>query len=294
MSLVAVLLTLAFGAVVGTISGLFGIGGGVLNVPFLYELIAGTSWSGISVVPPHQTVMAHGTSLAVVIPTAISGAWVHHRAGRVDWSIAVPMAAGAAISAPLGAGLAAEADPTVLRALFGAVLLIAGLRLAIRADAGPPYGEAPQGGSGERVAGPRGSARPIFAALLGFLVGGFATLMGIGGAVLTIPILIWGMRVDMGRVAGTAITVAGVAASVGVVSYVRAGWSETGLPAYSAGFVFLPAVAALVPGAVLMARAGARLNHRLETRRLSVLFAILLGVIGLRLLVLNGVAAVTG
>jgi uncharacterized membrane protein YfcA len=67
-----------------------------------------------------------------------------------------------------------------------------------------------------------------------------------------------------------------------------------GLPPYSAGYVFLPVVAALVPGAVLMARVGARLNHRLETRRLSLLFALLLGAVGLRLILLNAVAAVAG
>ncbi len=290
MSLVAVLLTLAFGAVVGTISGLFGIGGGVLNVPYLYELIAGTSWTGVSVDPAYQTVLAHGTSLAAVIPTAISGAWVHHRARRVDWSIAVPMALGAVVSAPLGALMALGADPAVLKSVFGAVLMVAGVRLVFRARQGSGEHQA------ERVAseGPRGPMRPVLAALLGLLVGGFATLMGIGGAVLTIPLLIWGLRVEMTHVAGTAIAVAVVAASAGVVSYVRTGLGVAGLPPFSAGYVFLPAVAALVPGAVLMARVGARLNHRLETRRLSFLFALLLGVVGFRLILLNGVAAMTG
>jgi uncharacterized membrane protein YfcA len=290
VSLVAVLLTLAFGAVVGTISGLFGIGGGVLNVPYLYELFAGAAWTGVSVDPAHQTVLAHGTSLAAVIPTAISGAWVHHRARRVDWSIAIPMALGAVVSAPFGALMARGADPAVLKSVFGAVLLIAGARLALRAR----QGSGSLSADSFAASAPPSRMRPVLAAFLGMLVGGFATLMGIGGAVLTIPLLIWGLRVEMTHVAGTAIAVAVVAASAGVVSYVRTGMGVVGLPPYSAGYVFLPVVVALVPGAVLMARVGARLNHRLETRRLSLLFALLLGAVGLRLILLNAVAAVAG
>ena len=104
MSLAAILLTLLFGAIVGTISGLFGIGGGVLNVPFLYALLAGGGWTGIDAPSEYQTVLAHGTSLFVIVPTALAGAWVHHKAGRIDWGVAAPMALGAMASAPFGAG----------------------------------------------------------------------------------------------------------------------------------------------------------------------------------------------
>jgi uncharacterized membrane protein YfcA len=289
MSLAAVLLTLVFGGVVGTVSGLFGIGGGVLNVPFLYELLDGASWTGVPVEADHQTVLAHGTSLAVIVPTALSGAWIHHRAGRVEWRVAIPMALGAMVSAPFGAGLAVGVNPDVLKTLFGTVLLAAGIRLGIR----PRVDLDGESGANPRT-GPAGSARVLAAAALGVFEGLFAALMGIGGAVITIPMLIWGLRVEMSRVAGTAIVVVVAAASAGVLSYVRAGAGVAGLPPFSAGYVFLPAVAALVPGAVVMARVGARLNHRTEIRRLSTLFALLLSLVGLRLILLHGLPAVTG
>lgn len=289
MSLAAVLLTLVFGGLVGTVSGLFGIGGGVLNVPFLYEILDGAPWTGVPVELGHQTVLAHGTSLAVIVPTALSGAWIHHRAGRVEWGVAIPMALGAMVSAPFGAGLALGVDPDLLKALFGVVLLAAGIRLGIR-----PRVHLGMEALAEHKTGPQGSARVIAAAALGVFEGLFAALMGIGGAVITIPMLIWGLRVEMSRVAGTAIVVVVAAASAGVLSYVRAGMGVVGLPPFSFGFVFLPAVAALVPGAVVMARVGARLNHRMATRRLSTLFALLLGLVGLRLILLHGAAAVIG
>jgi uncharacterized membrane protein YfcA len=199
------------------------------------------------------------------------------------------MALGAMVSAPFGAGLAVGVDPDLLKALFGAVLLAAGIRLGIR-----PRVDLALEALSEPRTGPQGPARVIAATALGVFEGLFAALMGIGGAVITIPMLIWGLRVEMSRVAGTAIVVVVAAASAGVLSYVRAGMGVVGLPPFSFGFVFLPAVAALVPGAVLMARVGARLNHRMPTRRLSTLFAFLLGLVGLRLVLLHGATALIG
>jgi uncharacterized membrane protein YfcA len=285
MSIAGALVTFLFGSVVGIVAGLVGIGGGVLNVPFLYVLFDAGSWTGIRIAPEHRTVVAHATSLAVVVPTALSGAWIHHRGERIAWAAAIPMALGALLSAPLGARAALHLDPALLRFVFGIVLSLAGLRLLVSAM---PFSGGARVSEGVRGPGDLRSRR-IAALLLGLglLQGGFAALMGIGGAILTIPVLIFILRLDMAYVAGTALVVTLAAALSGTFAFALEGALRDGISEMTIGFVFLPAVVFLVPGAVAMARIGARLNHRVDAIGLRWLFGLLLLLAGLRLAVQN-------
>jgi uncharacterized membrane protein YfcA len=111
-----VALVVVVGLLAGTMAAALGVGGGIVFVPALVVLLDFTQ---------HE---AQGTSLAVIIPTAIIATIVHARHGRVDWRAAVPVALGGAVGALAGAALALRLDGELLRRLF-AVLLIA---LAIR------------------------------------------------------------------------------------------------------------------------------------------------------------------
>ena len=110
------LLGLAAGAVAATL----GIGGGIVIVPALVVFFA---------FPQH---LAQGTSLAVILPTAVIGTVVHARGGRVDWRIAVQVAAGGIVGAVVGSRLAISLDPLLLRRLFATLLLVLVFRLARR------------------------------------------------------------------------------------------------------------------------------------------------------------------
>ena len=99
MSLLALTLTLLFGGIVGVVSGLVGVGGGIVMVPLLYLLFAHPEWSGISIPSAHQAVVAHATSLFVIVPTAVAGILSYHSAGLVVWRVALPMAGTAVLSA---------------------------------------------------------------------------------------------------------------------------------------------------------------------------------------------------
>ncbi|MGH7545677.1 MAG: TSUP family transporter, partial [Gemmatimonadota bacterium] len=79
MTLAGWLAALAVGLLAGGMSGLLGIGGGVVMVPFLYLLLAHPEWSGIAAAPGREAVLAHATSLFVIIPTSLRGAWLYHR-----------------------------------------------------------------------------------------------------------------------------------------------------------------------------------------------------------------------
>jgi uncharacterized protein len=273
VTLLAGLLALAAGGLAGFLSGLLGIGGGTILVPFLYLVMAHPEWSGIVVDPSQQTAFAHATSLAIIVPTAASGLLSFRRAGMVEWGAIVPLGLAAAAAALVGAQVAVLVPGDLLRAGFGALVLWIGGRM-ILGKAKVRAETAPAGSA---------SIRPVPAVLGGGMVGMLSALMGIGGGVIAVPLLVRWARMDLHRVTAASIGIVAFAAPAGILSYAWAGRGVEGLPPGSLGFVSLPLAAALVPGAVLMAPVGARLNRALPVGRLRLLFGIFLSLVGMRL-----------
>jgi uncharacterized membrane protein YfcA len=110
----------AIGLVAGALGASLGIGGGVIFVPALV-LVAGFGQH-----------LAEGTSLAVILPTAIVGTWVHHRHHRVVWPTAVTVGLAGIVGALAGSRLALSLDGTVLRRLYAVLLLVVIVQLTIR------------------------------------------------------------------------------------------------------------------------------------------------------------------
>lgn len=269
------------GGAVGVASGLLGIGGGVLMVPFIYLLMAEAGWSGLIVPPGHQAQMAHASSLAVIVPTAVSGLVAYGRQGAVIWASVLSLGLAAGVSAFFGARLAALLPSVALKVAFGGFLVVMAWRLRGRGDSASPPG-GPTGGDGAR------RLRWHVALAGGGLVGFLSALLGVGGGIVAIPILIHWARLDLHRVAAASLGVITFAALAGTVGYALAGQAVDGLPAGSLGYVHLPLVLAMLPGAVFLAPTGARLNQRLPVDTLRRLFALLLLVVGLRLVWVNG------
>lgn len=117
VTLPVALAIIAFGVLVGLLSALFGIGGGIAMVPFMVLLLDKTQH------------LAEGTSLLVIIPTAIAGVVAHHKRGFVSFKLAGFLAAGGVFGAYVGARAALSIDHVVLQRLFGVFLLLMGLRV---------------------------------------------------------------------------------------------------------------------------------------------------------------------
>jgi len=108
------------GIVTGIISGLFGVGGGLIMVPAMTLLLS----------PPIRDIkQAIGTSLAVIIPTALIGTWKHHGSQNVEWRIAAALVPTAAIGAWIGAHLVNVIHAEDLKRGFGGFLILIGLKL---------------------------------------------------------------------------------------------------------------------------------------------------------------------
>ncbi|TVP46900.1 MAG: sulfite exporter TauE/SafE family protein [Gemmatimonadales bacterium] len=279
LSLLAIGLALAVGAAAGGLSGLLGIGGGIVLVPFLYLLMANPQWSGVLVDPGQHATFAHATSLAVIAPTALSGLLAFRRHGLVDWNVVVPLGMAAAVAAAAGAQFAVHVPSDLLKVLFGALLLWVGGRMTtgtgrVRAGETEAGGERPPGSA---------ALRPGAALLGGGVVGMLSALLGVGGGLVAVPILHRWARMDLHRITAASIGIVGFAAPAGVLSYAWAGQGVEGLPPGSMGFVSIPLALALIPGAVLLAPLGARLNRRLPVKTLRRLFGAFLLAMGLRL-----------
>jgi uncharacterized membrane protein YfcA len=118
---------LALGAAAGLLSGLLGIGGGILMVPALVLLL------GL------EMKTAVGTSLAVIVPMALAGAGSHlWKGGALDWRIVAAMAAAGIGCAVLGNWLAHVLPALTLKRLFGVLMLVAGLRMMLARPSAPP------------------------------------------------------------------------------------------------------------------------------------------------------------
>jgi uncharacterized protein len=283
MTIAALALALVVGAAAGALSGLLGIGGGTLLVPFLYFLMANPSWSGVVVDPSHHAALAHATSLAVIMPTAAAGLVSFRRAGMVTWGAIVPLGLAAAVAALAGAQLAVVLPSEGLKVAFGALILGVGGRM-LQQRGGDASGGGGRSGARPGARPPSsGALRPWVAVGGGGVVGLLSALLGVGGGIVAVPILVRWARMDLHRVTAASIGIVAFAAPAGILSYALAGQGVGGLPAGSMGFVNLPLALALVPGAVLLAPWGARLNRRLPVATLRRIFGVFLVGMGLRL-----------
>jgi uncharacterized protein len=284
MLLSAIAATFAVGIVAGLLSGLVGVGGGVLMVPFLYFFYDRPEWFGYFVAPELRVVVAHATSLFVIVPTSIRGALAYHRAGLVEWRVVWPIGLSSVLAAAGAAWIAPSIPPQWLKVGFGVFLVLSGLRLAKRKA--PPEPGSPD--------------KPLRLSLAvtvptGIAVGTLSALLGVGGGIVSIPLLMHVIGLEIKRVAATSMGIIIITATAGTLTYMLTGGGQPGLAAGSIGYVHVAAAVAMFLGAVLSVGWGARINQRLQPRALTVVFATVFVIIGARLVLTNlGGLALTG
>lgn len=172
---------MAFGFAAGLLSGMFGLGGGIIIVP------------GLMFALKMDQRRAHGTSLAGVLPISMASIVTYWSNDYINWHVAIWLAIGSVAGALLGARLLAVLPKRVLTLIFVAVLTIAGIRMFFEIDA-----------SGVTVI-TFGTAVSLI--IIGFFVGALAGMLGIGGGLLTVPIMVVIFHVPPAVAKGTALAV---------------------------------------------------------------------------------------
>lgn len=253
---------LLLGAVAGFCAGLFGIGGGLIVVPALAYLLQAQMPAGAPLMQ-----IAVGTSLATIIPTALSSLSAHHRRGAVLWPVCLRLIPGLTLGAALGSGIADNISSNAMRYLFAVFMFAVALQMA----------------SGRNPAGRRDLPGPAGMSVAGGVIGVLSALVGIGGGTLTTPFLLW-CRTGIRQAIATSAACGLPIAIAGTAGYLLAGINESGLPPGSSGYIYWPAVIAITATSILTAPLGARLTHALPVTQLRRLFAALLALVALRLM----------
>jgi uncharacterized protein len=256
----ATLLVVA-GACTGMLAGLFGVGGGTIVVPVLYEVF------GLYGVPDEiRMPLCIGTSLAVIVPTSISSFAGHYKKGAVDVAVLRTWVLPIIVGVIGGVIVASFAKPL----LFKIVFVVVSLFLAVRLLAGKDTWRL-----GERLPGVVGLTG------YGLIIGLSSSLMGIGGGLLANLVLcLYGTPIH--AAIATASGVGLIVSIPGAIGYVAAGWNQGGLPPLSLGYVSIVGLALLTPLSLITVRYGVNFAHRLDKRRMEIALSAYLFAISLR------------
>lgn len=249
------------GLVTGFVAGLLGVGGGLIIVPVLTWLFALQGFTAT-----YNIHLALGTSLGVIVLTAISSLRAHHGHGAVRWDIVRRISPGIVLGTLAGAIAAAWLTDRDLRLFFTVFLFYAATQMLVGFR--PPASRTLPGWPGMTLAGG--------------VIGGVSSWVGIGGGTLSVPFMTW-CNVGLHQAIGTSAALGFPIALAGALGYVWSGHLVNGLPEGSLGFVYLPALATIAAATWLTAPLGAKAAHRLPVQRLKRIFAGLLYVMGLRM-----------
>jgi uncharacterized membrane protein YfcA len=204
--------------------------------------------------------LAVGTSLATIILTSIMSARAHARRGAMDRGLLRTYAPGIVAGVLVGAFLGARARGELLVLIFASVALVVAVDMALRRRT-VHLASAPLTG--------------LSAQVIGFFIGGFSAVMGIGGGTFSVPAFTL-MKVPVHRAVGTAAAIGLLISIPGALGFLWNGLGNPNLPPGSVGYVSLPALIAIVPGTMLCAPLGARIAHAISDRALRIAFAIFL------------------
>ena len=240
---------------VGFVAGLFGIGGGLITVPFLYYV-----FNSLSIDPDYIMHLAVGTSFAIIIPTSIVSVLTHHKFKAVDFDIVKNYGIYVIFGVILGTIFAASLKTKSLVLFFSIIIFLLGIYLLLLK---------------EKEKSVVIKIRLHLKIILGLIVGFISAPMGIGGAIMNVPILkFFGYSIN--KAIGSAAAIGFLIALFGAIGFLITGsYLKTNLP-MSLGFLNIPAFLIFIPITTFMARIGARTVHKIDKNKISKFFGVFL------------------
>ena len=244
---------------VGFFAGLFGIGGGLITVPFLFFI-----FEALGVDKNYLMHLAVGTSFAIIIPTSMVSVYTHNKHKSVDPNIVKTYGLFVIIGVFLGTIFAAAMKTKSLVVFFSIVVFFLGTYLLLNSN---------------QQSISKNKFKLHFRIIFGLISGFISAPMGIGGAVMNVPILKY-FGYPIKKAIGSAATIGFIIAVCGAVGFLYSGSVlNVNLP-LSIGFINLPAFLIFIPITMVMARVGANSAHKIEKSKLQIFFGIFLYVVG--------------
>ena len=238
---------------VGFSAGLFGIGGGLISVPVLFYIFGALGLSN-----DYLMHLAVGTSFAIIVPTSISSVLAHHKFKAVDFNIVKTYGLYAILGAILGTIFASTLKTEQLILFFVIVTFFLGIYLIFLK---------------EKKIGSNLNFKTHYKIFFGFISGFVSAPMGIGGAIMNVPVLkFFGFSIN--RAIGSAAAVGFLIATTASIGFLITGnYKEINAP-LSIGFINIPAFLIFVPITILMAKLGARTVHNIDKKLITKLFGL--------------------
>jgi uncharacterized membrane protein YfcA len=261
INLIYLIILAITGIGVGFATGLLGVGGGFILVPVQFFLL-----QSLGIDPDTAIRIAFGTSLAVMLPTALSGVYIHYKNSSVLVKPAIYMGLGGFL---VGGFIATHIPGNILKLLFGVLVFFVVINFLSHKN-------------------PEGDRKKIldFYHLIfyGILAGIASGLLGIGGGIVLIPIMVILLGFSMIEAVGTSTAVIILTSVGGIISYAFNGLAAPGLPEYSLGYINILQLVILAGFSIPMARAGAKIAHKFPENILRYTFSIILIYIGLKMI----------
>lgn len=253
------------GIFTGTLSGLFGLGGGIIVVPALFYLFQQDS----AIAPNHIMRLAVGTSLAIMVFTSESALRAHLQRGSILWSAYRRLWPGLVVGTFCGVLLADSMPTAWFKTILGTFLLFVAAKMIFTQE--PSENK------------PLHFPNNWLNHGLCFFIGCLSSLLGIGGATLLIPYLNH-CNLAIKKIAPISVLCTMTLASVGSFMFIITGLMANELPKYSTGFVYWPAVLFVAIPSRYFAPIGAKLNYILPVKQLKYAFIVLVLVTAFKLL----------
>lgn len=253
---------IAVGIISGFLSGLLGIGGGTITVPALLFI-----FNSYQDVPSSLSmVIAAGTSLAIMAFTSHSAIRAHARASEIQWPLFFDLLPGLFLGTIAGVFSAHLLASHYLKIFLGVFLILMGLKILLTRSQQPI------------------SKRPnkILNFFLSFFIGFIPGLLGIGAGLLIITYLTY-CGIEIHRIVAISAISTFLVALIGTFFFMLLGFGTPGLPLYSTGYVYWPAVILISIPSVASAGYGARLSYRIQPGPLRMVFAMVLLLVGFNL-----------
>ena len=248
---------------VGFVAGLFGIGGGLITVPFLYYI-----FGLLNVDPNYVMHLAVGTSFAIIIPTSIASVLTHHKYKAVDFTIVKSYGVFVILGVIFGTIFAANLQTKSLVLFFTIIIFILSIYLILIK---------------EKEKNIEIKIKLYVKIFFGIIVGFLSAPMGIGGAIMNVPILkFFGFSIN--KAIGSAAAIGFLISLFGASGFLLTGsFLQTNLP-FSIGFLNIPAFLIFIPITTVMARFGAKTVHKIDKKKISKIFGFFLLVIAIKFL----------
>lgn len=263
MILLVVSQYIAVGVVAGFLAGLLGIGGGIIVVPALVWIFHAQGFAD-----DHLMQLAAGSSLAAMIISCFVSVLSHRRRGARLEGIYQRLMLPVMIGTIIGTSLATILKSQILEILFGCLLLLLALILII----------------GTKAPAERQLPGRLGMWSMGLGIGGNSGLFGVGGGIITVPLLTY-FNVPLRNAVAVSGSVAITIALIGTISFTLAGLHTDALPPGSIGYVYWPAVLGITLVSPICAILGAKVAYKLPVGILRRIFAVFLVAMGIKMLV---------